>query len=316
MRADFDSDMALMIEVSTVTDHNGAGGNGTLGAQTALRVDAHHHVWDLAVRDQPWTADIEPLRRSFTFDELRPQLFAAGIDATVLVQTITVAEETPEFLALAAAFPEIRGVVGWVDLTADDVSARLDELRNLPGGERLVGIRHQVQGEADPQWLLRADVTRGLRAVAAAGLVYDLLVTEAQLPAAIDAVRRQPELRFVLDHGGKPLIAAGRVEPWRANISMLSELPNVAVKLSGLLTEAAPTWTVDGLRPYVDHLIDTFGPARVMFGSDWPVSTLRADYQDVVAVTEELTARCSPAERAAVFATTALTWYELERATR
>ena len=279
-------------------------------------MDAHHHVWDLAVRDQPWTADIKPLRRSFTFDELRPQLSRAGIDATVLVQTITVAEETPEFLALAAAYPEICGVVGWVDLTADDVSARLAELRNLPGGEYLVGIRHQVQGESDPKWLLRADVTRGLRAVAEAGLVYDLLVTETQLPAAADAVRRHPDLRFVLDHGGKPPIAAGQFEPWRSNISMMSELPNVAVKLSGLLTEAAPTWTIDGIRPYADHLVDTFGPARLMFGSDWPLSTLRADYTDVVTVTEQLTAQCSPDERVAVFATTAITWYQLEAPAR
>jgi L-fuconolactonase len=281
-----------------------------------MRLDAHHHVWDLAVRDQPWTADIEPLRRSFTFDELRPQLARAGIDATVLVQTITVAEETPEFLALAAAYPEIRGVVGWVDLTADEVSARLDELRKLPGGEHLVGIRHQVQGESDPQWLLRADVTRGLRAVAEAGLVYDLLVTDAQLPAATDAVRRHPDLRFVLDHGGKPRIAAGQVEPWRHHITTLSELPNVAVKLSGLLTEAASNWTIDSVRPYADHLVHTFGPARMMFGSDWPVSTLRAGYQDVVAVSEELTAQCSADERAAIFATTALTWYQLRTAAR
>jgi L-fuconolactonase len=129
-------------------------------------------------------------------------------------------------------------------------------------------------------------------------------------------VRRHPDLRFVLDHGGKPVIAAGQIEPWRSHISTLSELPNVAVKLSGLLTEAAPTWTVDGIRPYVDHLADTFGPGRMMFGSDWPVSTLRADYQDVVALSEAWTSECSPDERAAVFATTALAWYQLERATR
>jgi L-fuconolactonase len=283
---------------------------------TAARVDAHHHVWDLAVRDQPWTAEIEPLRRTFTFDELRPQLSRAGIDATVVVQTISVAEETPELLALAASYSEIHGVVGWVDLIADGVAARLDELRNLPGGEHLVGIRHQVQGESDPHWLLGAEVTQGLRAVADAGLGYDLLVTEAQLPAAIEAARRHPDLRFVLDHGGKPPIAAGRLEPWRASISTLAKLPNVAVKLSGLLTEAAPTWTVDGTRPYVDHLLASFGAERTMFGSDWPVSTLRVDYEAVVAVTEELTAECSPDERTAIFATTALTWYGLEKAAR
>jgi L-fuconolactonase len=280
------------------------------------RIDAHHHVWDLAVRDQPWTAGIAPLRRTFPFDELRPQLNRAGIDATVLVQTIAVPEETPEFLVLAAAYPEVRGVVGWVDLTADDVSARLDALRSGPGGEHLVGIRHPVQGEADPRWLLRPDVGRGLQAVAGAGLVYDLLVTEGQLPAAIDAVRRHPDLRFVLDHAGKPLIAAGELEPWRANIRTLAQLPNVTVKLSGLLTEATPSWTVDDIRQYTDHVVDSFGPTRMMFGSDWPVSTLRAAYRDVVAVSEGLVEQCSVDERGAVFGTTALTWYELDRTGR
>jgi L-fuconolactonase len=280
--------------------------------QPEVRIDAHHHVWDLAVRDQPWTADIPALRRTFTFEELRPQLADAGISATVLVQTITVAEETPEFLALAEESPEIRGVVGWVDLTAADIADRLAELNDGTNARWLVGIRHQVQGEPDPEWLLRPDVLHGLRAVADAGLAFDLLVTESQLPAAIGAARQVPELRCVLDHGGKPLIAAGETEPWRQHITELAQLPNVAVKLSGLLTEAAPDWTLDTFQPYAEHLLAAFGAQRTMFGSDWPVSTLRADYVDVVTVTSELLAGCSEAETAAVFGSSAASWYRLD----
>jgi L-fuconolactonase len=277
-----------------------------------MRIDAHHHVWDLAARDQPWTADIPALRRTFTFDELRPQLADADIGATVLVQTITVAEETPEFLALADEMPEIRGVVGWVDLTAPDVADRLAELNDGTNARWLVGIRHQVQGEPDPEWLLRPDVLRGFRAVADAGLAYDLLVTESQLPAAIGAVRQVPELRFILDHGGKPLIAAGEIEPWRHHITELAQLPNVAVKLSGLLTEARPDWTLDTVRPYAEHLLAVFGAPRTMFGSDWPVSTLRADYVDVVTVMNDLLVGCSEAETAAIFGSSAANWYRLD----
>jgi L-fuconolactonase len=277
-----------------------------------VRIDAHHHVWDLAVRDQPWTADIPALRRTFTFDQLRPQLADAGISATVLVQTITVAEETPEFLALAEETPEISGVVGWVDLTAADVADQLAELNDGTNARWLVGIRHQVQGEPDPEWLLRPDVLRGLRTVADAGLAYDLLVTEPQLPAAIGAVRQVPELRFILDHGGKPLIAAGEIEPWRHHITELAQLPNVAVKLSGLLTEAGPDWTLDTMQPYAEHLLGAFGAQRTMFGSDWPVSTLRADYVDVVTVMNDLLAGCSKTETAAIFGSTAASWYRLD----
>lgn len=165
-------------------------------------VDAHHHVWDLSVRDQDWITgdELAPLRRNFALADLEPEARAAGVCATVLVQTVTVADETPEFLALAHDSDLVAGVVGWCDLTAPDVADTLAALRELPGGDRLVGIRHQVQGEPDPGWLLRPDVLRGLRAVAAAGLVYDLVVQARQLPATVQAAALLPELAFVLDH--------------------------------------------------------------------------------------------------------------------
>jgi L-fuconolactonase len=278
-----------------------------------MRIDAHHHVWDIAVRDQPWTAALPLLRRSFAIDELAPDLARHRIEATVVVQTVPVAKETPELLAVAAAQPIIVGVVGWVDLTAGDVADRLAALLSAPGGAFLVGIRHPVQDESDPGWLQRGDVALGLAAVGHAGLVVDLLVTAGQLDAAVKVVRAFPDVRFVLDHAGKPLIQQGVLEPWQRQMRELAALPNVVVKLSGLVTEAGvDTWTVDTLRPYADTLLTTFGPARIMYGSDWPVCLLAGSYGEVIGAAEQLTSGLSAAERAAVFGETARRWYQLE----
>jgi len=274
-----------------------------------MRIDAHHHVWDLDVRDQPWTAELPALRRSFGIDELRLALVANDVDATVLVQTIAIEAETPELLALADAEPVIAGVVGWIDLTAPDAADQLARLQDGAGGGRLVGIRHQVQDEPDPRWLCRADVRRELAAVGEAGLAYDLLVKPQQLASAVDTVRALPDMRFVLDHAGKPAIRDGAIQPWHAEIAELALLPNVAVKLSGLVTEAGDEWTLEQLRPYVDVLLQAFEPARIMFGSDWPVCLLAASYREVVAAAQELTAQLSSAERADVFGETAARWY-------
>ncbi|SOE54235.1 L-fuconolactonase [Streptomyces sp. OV198] len=279
-----------------------------------MRVDAHHHVWDLSVRDQDWITgpELQPLRRDFGVADLAPQARAAGVDRTVLVQTITVPEETPEFLALAARSELIAGVVGWTDLTRPDVADELARLRELPGGRHLKGIRHQVQGETDPEWLLRPDVRDGLAAVAEAGLVYDLVVLPHQLPACIRAAADHPGLTFVLDHLGKPPIATGVLQPWATAVRALAELPNTVCKLSGMVTEADHAkWTVDGLRPYADTVLDAFGPGRLMFGSDWPVCTLAASYGQVVDAAEELTGGLGAEERAEVFGGTATRVYRV-----
>ncbi|MEU9669202.1 amidohydrolase family protein [Streptomyces bobili] len=277
-------------------------------------VDAHHHVWDLSVRDQDWIngPELAPLRRDFTLAELWPKARAAEVTATVLVQTITVAEETPEFLVLAASSDLVSGVVGWTDLTAPDVADALAGLREGPGGEYLVGIRHQVQGEPDPRWLVRPDVLRGLTAVAEAGLVYDLVVKPHQLGASAEAAAHLPELIFVLDHLGKPPIAYGELEPWAEEIRRFADLPNTVCKLSGLVTEADwGSWTTEDLQPYADTVLDAFGPDRLMFGSDWPVCRLAADYVEVIATARKLTARLTPAERHQVFTGTAARTYGL-----
>ncbi|MGW4867752.1 amidohydrolase family protein [Streptomyces chartreusis] len=277
-------------------------------------VDAHHHVWDLSVRDQDWITgpELQPLRRDFGVGDLAPEARAAGVGRTVLVQTVTVPEETPEFLALAAEHELIAGVVGWTDLTRPDIADELSRLRELPGGRYLKGIRHQVQGEADPEWLLRADVRRGLAAVAEAGLVYDLVVLPHQLPACARAAADLPELTFVLDHSGKPPIASGTREPWTRDVRALAALPNTICKLSGLVTEAdLADWTVTDLRPYADAVLEAFGPGRLMFGSDWPVCTLAATYGEVLAAATELTAALSATERTHVFQGTAARVYGL-----
>ncbi|MFI2433225.1 amidohydrolase family protein [Streptomyces sp. NPDC018693] len=279
-----------------------------------MTVDAHHHVWDLSVRDQDWIRgpELRPLRRNFTLDDLAPQARAAGVDRTVLVQTVTVAEETPEFLALAAAHDLVAGVVGWTDLTRPDVADELAGLRELPGGRYLKGIRHQVQGEPDPQWLLRADVRRGLRAVADAGLVYDLVVLPHQLPACVRAAEVLPGLTFVLDHLGKPPIASGTLEPWAAHVRALAALPNTVCKVSGMVTEADwAAWRTADLRPYWDTVLDAFGPGRLMHGSDWPVCTLAATYAQVTDLAGTLAADLTPDERHQLLDTTATRVYGL-----
>ncbi|MEY9886843.1 L-fuconolactonase [Catenulispora sp. MAP5-51] len=281
---------------------------------TANLIDAHHHLWDLDVRDQPWLTgpDLAPLRRSFLAADFADAAGPAGVVSSVVVQTVTDPDETPELLATAEDSPLILGVVGWTDLTAPDAADRLARLRAGRGGDRLVGIRHQVQGEPDPDWLTRPDVLRGLAAVAAAGLVYDLVVTAGQLPAATRAAAAVPDLRFVLDHLGKPPIASGQLEPWACAVRDLAALPNTVCKLSGMVTEADwHHWTPAGLRPYADTVLDAFGPDRVMFGSDWPVCTLAASYDEVVATAGELTAALTEAERRSLFAGTAADVYGL-----
>lgn len=275
-------------------------------------VDAHHHFWDLSVRDQPWTIGLAPLRRSFGIDDLRPALRLNNIAATVLVQTVTVPEETPELLALAAAEPLVAGVVGWVELDAPDVADRLAELRALPGGDALVGIRHQVQQEPDPLWLCRPEVRAGLAAVGAAGLAYDLLVTAEQLPAAIETVQALPEVRFVLDHAGNPPIHPVAELSWRYDVLELARAENVTVKLSGLLTRAYPAPVSPyHLRSWTDALLAGFGPNRMMFGSDWPVCTLSASYDAVYRCAQVATSGLSAAERQALFAGVATRFYGL-----
>ena len=280
------------------------------------RVDAHHHFWDPARATYPWlTPELAPIARAFGPDDLAPLLEAAGIGRTIVVQARASLDETRELLALAAGSPLVAGVVGWVELTAPAIGDVLAALGSSPGGERLVGIRHQVHDEPDPDWLLRADVRRGLRAVADAGLAFDLLVRPRELPAALRVTRELPDLRFVVDHLAKPPIRERALEPWASLISPFTSLDNVWCKVSGLVTEADwQAWRVEDLGPYVRHAIDVFTPARLMFGSDWPVCLLAAPYVRVVESARALTADFTDAEGGLFFGGTASEVYRLDAA--
>jgi L-fuconolactonase len=287
-------------------------------------VDAHHHLWDLSAHDQPWLgshAELAPLRRNFTVADLAPLAAAEDVTATVLVQTVSEPWETPEMLALAATGGLVAAVVGWVDLESPDVAGSIAALRDLPGGARLAGVRHPVLFEPDARWLARPAVLRGLAAVSAAGLTCDLVAEPRHLPAAVEAAAALPSLQFVLDHLGNPDVTPEVSPSWAAAFRALAALPNVAGKLSGIFGAPAPgrdrTADASGrvdvahMRPYYEIALDAFGPRRLMFGSDWPVSTLHARYADIHAAARTLTAALSPAEQEAIFSGAARRIYRL-----
>jgi L-fuconolactonase len=278
-----------------------------------LVVDAHHHFWDPARATYPWMTDaLAPIRRRFGPEDLRPLLAANGVERTILVQTRSSLDETRELLATAAEHEFIAGVVGWVDLTAPDVAERLAELRAGPGGPKLVGIRHQVHDEADPQWLARSDVRRGIAAVGKAGLAYDILVRTRELPAALALVRDLPTMRFVIDHLAKPPIATGAIDEWAARLKPLADPPNVFCKLSGMVTEADwKHWNARDLAPYASRVLDWFGPERCVFGSDWPVCLLAASYAHVIDACGVAIGDVPSAERERIFGGNAIELYRL-----
>jgi L-fuconolactonase len=277
-------------------------------------VDAHHHFWEPGRHDYYWMSGeaLAPIRRRFAPDDLAPELAAAGVDFTVLVQTVPSVDETREFMATAAATPVVAGIVGWVDLADPAVGETLAELKARPDGDFLVGIRHQVHDEEDAGWLLRPDVRRGLAAVRDAGLAYDFLLRPREIPAALETARAFPDMRLVIDHLAKPPIASGEVAPWAALMAPFAELEHVSCKLSGMITEANWTdWSASDVRPYVHHVLDVFGVDRVMYGSDWPVCLLAGSYGDVKRALADALPALSQEDQAKVFGGNAIRFYHL-----
>lgn len=279
-----------------------------------VTVDAHQHFWDPEAAHYPWMHQAPPvLQRRFMAEDLEPHLEATGISHTVLVQARSDLAETHEFLRIAGITLFVAGVVGWVDLTDPGVDDVIAELREGPDGRYLVGVRHQVEDEPDPDWLLRSDVQRGLAAVQRHDLVYDLLVRPPQLPAAIKTVQEHGGTRFVVDHLAKPLLRTGVLEPWAAMMAELAALPNVACKLSGMVAEADPAaWSPEQFVPYVEHVVSSFGTDRVLFGSDWPVCLVTASYAATLASTRAAVPPLSPGEQAQVFGDNAVALYRLD----
>ena len=272
-----------------------------------MRIDAHHHLWRPARGDYGWlTPELRALSRDFDAEDLEPLLQSANIDATILVQAAPTDAETDYLLAIAHETSWIAGVVGWTDLAAPDAPARVARLAERP---KLVGLRPMLQDLPDPNWILTPDVRDGLSAMATHGLVFDALVREFQLLAITLLAQRFPTLSIVLDHAGKPVMDGPPSKNWHDAIGSLANLPNISVKLSGLLTEAPAGLGPDILKPYIDRLLETFGPDRILWGSDWPVLTLAGTYQAWVAMTEALIDGLSAGARETIWGGTAARIY-------
>lgn len=280
----------------------------------SLVIDSHHHFWDPNQGDYGWMvgAAMDTICRPFWADDLRPLLDEAGVDKTVIVQTWSSLEETWDFLQIAGTTDFVSGVVGWVDLTDPNIDATLAQLKTSEYGRYLVGVRHQVHDEEDPEWLLREDVQRGLAAVAEADLVYDLLTRPRELPAALTTVERFPQLRFVIDHISKPEIARGEIANWRQLMQPFAGQQHVCCKLSGMVTEADwQHWTPADLKPYIDAVIEIFGTDRLLFGSDWPVSLLASTYQKVKQALEQNLTELNEQSRSKIMGDNAIDVYRL-----
>ena len=275
-------------------------------------IDAHVHLWDPSKRDYPWLDPSSAIGRPFTLGDLETASAETDFEAAILVQTLACQEETADFLATAERSHLIAGVVGWVDLLSDHVRESITRLRDGPGGVKLVGIRHQAEDEDDPGWLLRPTVVRGVSEVFEAGLAFDLLVREREMPAAIRLVEHLRGGRFVLDHVAKPRVAVGAIEPWASYLTDLADHPEVACKLSGLVTEAGPWWREAAIARYAEHAISLFGSSRLMFGSDWPVCQVVASYREVAALAVGILAPLPATQRLQVMTETACHWYGLD----
>jgi L-fuconolactonase len=274
-------------------------------------VDCHQHFWRVGAFDYPWmTPQVELLCRDYLPPMLKPILQRNGVDQTILVQASNSVAETRWLLDLAEQNPFIDGVVGWVDLKSDDVARQLDE---FTAHSKFKGVRHLVESEPADDWLTQEGVIRGLRELSSRGLSYDLLVHTRHLKHATAVVARCPDLQFVVDHMAKPPIASGEIVEWARELKQLATFPNVSCKLSGLVTEADWTnWSVEDLRPYVETALEYFGPARMMFGSDWPVCLLAGSYDRVLKSFEIVLDDLEEEDKRHIFSENAMKFYRIE----
>lgn len=247
-----------------------------------MRIDSHQHFWDLTKLKYPWMPPPPSvLARNYLPADLKPILEANRFDGCVFVQATQVDAEAEWALGLADQNPFIKGVVAWVDLKDPKVGARLDQLQKHP---RFKGVRHIVHDEPDTNWIVQADVIRGLKELERRDIPYDLLLKPPHLPLVMPLVEKLPKLRMVIDHIAKPYIAKKQMEPWAKQMEEISKVPHMFVKLSGMITEAdQKNWKASDLMPYVHHVYQLWGPERAMFGSDWPVCLLAGSWKQVLA---------------------------------
>jgi L-fuconolactonase len=273
------------------------------------KIDAHHHCWHFDVRRHSWIDDsMEVIQRDFLPQHLEPLLEKNGVTGTVLVQVEQTAEENHYLLALAHSNPVIKGLVGWIDLLAPDLEQQLERWSAEP---LMKGFRHIAQAEPD-DFLCRPDVIKGIGMLEKYGFTYDILIKPTQIAAAIQLVKVLPRQMFVIDHLAKPYIMAGLLEPWKHDMAQLAVFENVYCKVSGMVTEADwPNWKYNQLLPYMETIFTLFGARRLMFGSDWPVCLLAADYDAVVANAARFVATCSPNEQQAFWQGNARRFYHL-----
>lgn len=273
------------------------------------RIDSHVHFWALARGDYGWlTPDLAPLYRDFGRDDLAPLIAAAGIDAIILVQAAPSEAETRYLLDAAVDYDRVAGVVGWADMAASDAPSRIAAMAE---NKLLKGIRPMIHDIPEIDWVLRPELGPAFRALVAHDLAFDALVRPPHLPALRRLADRHPDLRIVIDHGAKPAIADSRFDDWAAAMAGFARGTPVFCKLSGLVTESGADWTDDRLRPYVDHLVAAFSPARLLWGSDWPVLTLAADYGAWWAAANRLLAGIDEHGRACIFGGNAAEFYRL-----
>jgi L-fuconolactonase len=272
-------------------------------------IDAHQHVWRIGENDCVWpTPDLKAIHRDFGLDDLKAAGASVGLSGSVLIQSQPSDRDTDWLLDLAAAEPLVLAVVGWTDLAAPDAPDRIAVLAQRP---KLRGLRPMLQNLEDDSWILQPSLAPAIEAMIDHGLSFDALVRPRHLPHLLTFARRWPGLSIVVDHGAKPAVAAGALDPWRADIAALATEANVFCKLSGLLTEAQPGQSPTALAPYVAHLVQAFGSSRLMWGSDWPVLDLAGDYAAWRMLAQALSGLSAPDDLAALFGETARRFYRL-----
>jgi L-fuconolactonase len=276
-----------------------------------MKIDAHNHFWQYNAEEFNWIGDsMARLRRDFLPLELNHEIIKTGIEGVIAVQARQTIEETRWLLSLAEEHDFIKGIVGWLPLAAPAIH---DYLAEYACHKKLKAVRHVVQSEPDREFILREDFNRGITALKEFDIVYDILIYESQLPSTIEFVDRHPEQIFVLDHIAKPRIKERLIDDWAENIGQLAERPHVYCKISGMVTEADyVSWTAVDLKPYWDEILAAFGPERIMFGSDWPVCIIAAEYGLWCETVRRLAEQLSPVEQNKLFGLTACKVYKID----